>query len=181
MITCKTYRETRQRLSLYYEFRCGRCYLYNGLGWRFFSKLRMHSYSVYSYRETFPIAIALFHHRVHGGASGRTPDACFINTDRYSQTTTRHQNIVAESLRTGSTVHYCSQEVIRSLEDAIRDFQTPRDALFDIIENHVGQIREEREKELYDRGMQRLIAKTDTMLAHSGRSGVFNSHRLTYA
>lgn len=181
MTTCKTYRETRQRLAGYYEFRCGRCYIYNGLGWRFSSKLRTHSYSVYSYRETFPIAIALFHHRVHAGGSSPTPDACFINTDRYSQTTTRHQNIVAENFRTGPTVHYCSQNVICSLEEAMRDFQTPRDALFDIIENHVGQIREEEEKELYNRGTRRLNAKTDTILARSNRIGVFNTHRLTYA
>ena len=153
----------------------------NGLGWRFYGRMRPHSYSVYSYRETFPIAIALFYASIYEGMYSRTPDACFINTDRYSNTTSRHQNIVAESLRTGSTVHHCTQEVIRSLEEAMQNFQMPQDSLFDIIENHVGQIRERREQDLYNYGQRRLHAKTDAILARNNRIGVFNTHRLTYA
>jgi hypothetical protein len=136
---------------------------------------------VYSYRETFPLAIALFYAAAWEGMYNRAPDACFINTDRHSQTTTRHQNIVAENFGTKPTVHYCSQNVICSLEEAMRNFQTPRDSLFDIIENHVGQIREEEEKELYARGRERLNSKTNAILARSNRIRVFNTHRLTYA
>lgn len=181
MITCRNYSEARQRLSGYYEFRCGRCYWVGDIGWRFSSRIRPHAYCVYSYRETFPVAVAVFYGSVYQGMYNRTPDACFLNTDRYSHTTSRHQRIVSETMRLGSAVHCCSAEVIRSLDRAMQNFQTPRDSLFDIIEDHVGQIREEREKEIYERGMYKLRSKTNAVLHRTGRYGVFNTHRLTYA
>jgi hypothetical protein len=143
--------------------------------------MRPHSYSVYSYRETFPIAISLFYDSIYEGMYNRTPDACFINTDRYSHTTSRHQSIVATSMRTGHDVHHCPQEVMRSLDEAMQNFQADRDSLSDIIEAHVGQIRERREEQIYSRGVERLNAKTNAILTRSNRVGVFNTHRLTYA
>ena len=181
MRTCRNYREARQKLSQYYSFRCGRVYVYNGLGWRFSSRMRPHSYSVYSYRETFPIAIALFYGSIYEGMCNQTPDACFINTDRYSHTTSRHQSIVATTMRTGQNVHHCSQEVMRSLDDAMQNFQPAQDSLYEIIDSHVGQIREHREKEIYEIGQRRLHAKADAILSRTYRLGAYHTHRLTYA
>lgn len=70
---------------------------------------------------------------------------------------------------------------MRSLDGAMQDFQPSRDSLSEIIDVHVGQIRERMEENIYDRGRTQFNSKVNTILTRSGRYGVFNTHRLTYA
>lgn len=170
MITCRKYDDVGPYLTQYYEVRCGKRYFGPAgrggtYGWRFFARNFGHAYITYSYGDHHPLSIAVFNDAIRQGMSFRVPDFYFVNTRRYSNTTSRHASLVSRWMtsETRRMAIPCPWHIMTSLAAAVSPTLRTQ-SIAEIVAEHQWLIEEDRLENLRIAERAKLDAKTNRTL-----------------
>lgn len=172
MITCRKYDDVGPYLLQYYEVRCGKRYVGpqgggGTYGWRFYTCNTGHAYIAYSYGDHHPLSIAVFNEAIRQSMSFRMPDFYFVNTSRYSVTTSKHASLVARwmtsSLRRMAIP--CPGHLMQPLAETLREFNPADRAVADIVAEYQWRIEEDRRETLHNAERVRLEARANSTMS----------------
>jgi hypothetical protein len=167
MITCRKYDDVGPYLLQYYEVRCGHRSRGRGVhGWRFFARNFGHAYITYSYGDHHPLSIAVFNDAIRQGMSNRVPDFYFVNTTRYSNTTSRHAHLVSSWMTSEirRMAIPCPSHIMQPLAAAVSPTIRTH-SIAEIVAEHQWLIEEDRLEDLRIAEQAELEAKTSRTLA----------------